>query len=135
MTNFATKKGIQEIKRSRMEKTKKKTHPNPETKLVVGQKTTKRILSHILIPLKIQVRLKGSQISDLWLFATFNIQSLLPLLPTAIILGFVLPSKNLSLKKKKVWGGSLHCCGVLHTHPHGLLLLLRQSQHFNSTFP
>lgn len=87
-----------------MEKTKKKTHPNPETKLVVGQKTTKRILSHILIPLKIQVRLKGSQISDLWLFATFNIQRLLPLLPTAIILGFVLPSKNLSLKKKKSVG-------------------------------
>lgn len=102
MTNFATKKGIQEIKRSRMEKTKKKKNkPNPETKLVVGQKTTKRILSHILIPLKIQVCLKGSQISDLWLFATFNIQSLLPLLPTAIILGFVLPSKNLSLSQKK----------------------------------
>lgn len=102
-----------------MEKTKKKTHPNPETKLVVGQKTTKRILSHILIPLKIQVRLKGSQISDLWLFATFNIQSLLPLLPTAIILGFVLPSKNLSLKKKKKCGEA--ACTVAEFYIHTLM--------------
>lgn len=104
-----------------MEKTKKK-NPNPETKLVVGQKTTKRILSHILIPLKIQVCLKGSQISDLWLFATFNIQSLLPLLPTAIILGFVLPSKNLSLslsQKKKKRGEA--ACTVAEFYIHTLM--------------